>query len=65
MSLDGVEAWGRLYEKCNQKTMGRMFRLQRECMYPKAVKKLDEVETAIMEWERTSGGAWRANWART
>ena len=51
-SLDGVEAWGRLHQKYSQKTMGRMFRLQRECMYPRAVKKLDEVENAVMEWEK-------------
>lgn len=52
VSLDGVEAWGALHEKYNQKTMGRMFRQQRECMYPKVAKKLEDVESAVMEWEQ-------------
>ena len=51
-ALDGLEAWGELHKKYNQKTMGRMFRQQRECMYPKAVQKLDEVESGVMEWEQ-------------
>ena len=50
-SLDGVEAYGKLHERYSRKTMGRMFRLQRECMYPKEVKKWEEVVAAIMQWE--------------
>ena len=50
--MDGVEAWGMLHKKYNQKTMGRMLRQQRECMYPRAAKKLEEVEPMVMEWEQ-------------
>ena len=51
-TLDGLQAWGELHKKYNQKTMGRMFRQQRECMYPRTVQKLEEVESGVMEWEQ-------------
>jgi len=51
VEMDGVEAYGRLHENYSKRTLGRMFRVQRECMYPKAVKDLNGVKTAIMEWE--------------
>ena len=51
MDMDGVEAYGRLHENYSKRTLGRMFRVQRECMYPKAVKDLNGVKTAIMDWE--------------
>ena len=51
-TLDGLQAWGELHKKYNQKTMGRMFRQQRECMYPRMVQKLEEVESGVMEWEQ-------------
>jgi len=49
---DGVEAYGRMHESFNKKTMGRMFRIQRECMYPKEVKDLSKLKGAILEWEQ-------------
>ena len=49
--MDGVEAYGMLHENYSKRTMGRMFRVQRECMYPKAVKELGNVKKAIMDWE--------------
>ena len=51
-TLDGLQAWGELHKKYNQKTMGRMFRQQRECMYPRTAQKLEEVESGVMEWEQ-------------
>ena len=35
--MDGVRAWVRLHANCSRRTLGRMFRVQRECMYPKLV----------------------------
>lgn len=60
---DGIKAWGRLYGKYNQKTMGRTLRMHRECLNPRAVTSMEQVESAIMTWEekwrkmlRESGG---------
>lgn len=50
-NMDGVEAYGKLHANYSKRTLGRMFRVQRECMYPKAVKDLAGVKIAIMEWE--------------
>ena len=49
--MDGVEAYGRLHKEYSRRTLGRMFRVQRECMYPKAAKDLSSVKLTIMEWE--------------
>ena len=38
--MDGVAAFGMLHENYSRRTLGRMFRVQRECMYPKAAKDL-------------------------
>ena len=35
----------------SRRTLERMFRVQRECMYPKAVKDVSQVKAAIMQWE--------------
>ena len=47
--MDGVEAYGKLHENYSRRTLGRMFRVQRECMYPKPVKDMNHVRLAIME----------------
>ena len=49
--LDGVRAWARLHANYSRRTLGRMFRVQRECMYPKPVKDVGHVRLAIMQWE--------------
>ena len=49
--LDGVRAWAKLHANYSRGTLGRMFRVQRECMYPKPVKDVDQVRLAIMQWE--------------
>ena len=49
--LDGVKAFGALHARYNRRTMGRMFRMQKECMYPKSVKTVGEVAGAVLEWE--------------
>ena len=50
--MDRVRAWARFTCELQQKnTLGRMFRVQRECMYPKPVKDVGQVRLAIMQWE--------------
>ena len=51
LDLDGLRAYGILHDRYNKKTMGRLFRMQRECMYPRAVKNLGEVTGAVGMWE--------------
>ena len=38
--MDGVLAYGLLHGNYSKRRMGRMFRIQRECLYPRAVKDL-------------------------
>ena len=49
--MDGVRAWARLHANYSRRTLGRMFRVQRECMYPKPLKDVGQVRLAIMQWE--------------
>ena len=49
--MDGVRAWARLHANYSRRTLGRMFRVQRECMYPKLAKDVGQVRLAIMQWE--------------
>ena len=49
--MDGVRAWARLQAKCSKRTLRRMFRMQRECMYPKPLKDVGQVRLAITQWE--------------
>ena len=51
MVMDGVRAWARLHVNYSRRTLGIMFRVQRECMYPKLVKDVGHVRLAIMQWE--------------
>ena len=49
--MDGVRAWARLHANYSRRTLGRIFRVQRECVYPKPVKDVSQVRWAIMQWE--------------
>ena len=49
--LDGAEAWGKLHASYSRRTVGRMFRVQRESLYPPVVKNLKLLRLAIMQWE--------------
>ena len=49
--MDGVKAFGVLHARYSRRTMGRMFRMQRECMYPKSAKAVGDVAVAVLEWE--------------
>ena len=49
--MDGVKAFGVLHARYNRRTMGRMFRMQKDCMYPKLVRAVGDVAGAILEWE--------------
>ena len=53
--MDGVRAWARLHVDYSRRTLGTMFRVQRECMYPKPVKVVGPVRLAIMQWEEKCG----------
>ena len=46
--MDGVRAWARLHANYSRRTLGRSFRVQRECMYPKPAKDVGQVRLAIM-----------------
>ena len=49
--MDGVKH-GRSSSRTTARTdAGRMFRVQRECMYPKAVKDVSQVKFAIVQRE--------------
>ena len=41
--LDGVKVWRKLYENESRRTLGRLFWVQRECMYPKPAKVVSQV----------------------
>ena len=49
--MDGLLAYSLLHENYSKRTLGRMFRMQRECMYPRGAKDLAGVKIAIMQWE--------------
>ena len=46
-----MRAWARLHANYSRRTLGRMLRVQRECMYPKLAKDVGQVRSAIMQWE--------------
>ena len=50
-SVDGILAYGLLHKRYSQRTLGRMFRLQNECMYPKMARDLGEVSGMVLEWD--------------
>ena len=47
---DGVAAWGRMHAKFKRRTITRLMRMQKACMYPKEAK-LEEMATAVLAWE--------------
>ena len=48
--LDGVGTWARLHANYSRRTLGRMLKVQRVCMYPKPAKDVGQVHLAIMLW---------------
>jgi hypothetical protein len=50
-TMEGLETWNKLYEAYTGRTIGRLFRLQRECMYPRPSKDVAGVRVAILNWE--------------
>ena len=55
-TLDGVHAWGALCTNYARRTMARLFRIQRDCMYPKPARDMQQLKTCILAWEER----WRA-----
>ena len=49
--MDGAAAYGQVLDNYSKRTLGIMFRIQRECMRPTAVKDLGGVKRAIVGWE--------------
>ena len=49
--LDGVRAWAKLHANYNRRMLVRMFRVQRECMYPRPAKDVGQVRLAITQRE--------------
>ena len=41
--LDGMEAWEKQNEDFSRRTLGRTFRVHRECVYPKLVEDVSQV----------------------
>ena len=50
--MDGIGEWVRLHANYSRRTLGRMFKVQRECMYTRPVKDVGPVRLAIMQWEK-------------
>ena len=46
---DGVAAWGRMHAKFKRRTITRLMRMQKACMYPKEAK-LEEMASAVLAW---------------
>jgi ubiquitin len=48
---DGIKAWQKLYRHYHRKTFARAIRDHREILYPRPLRYMSEVPTAVMEWE--------------
>ena len=48
---DGARAWQKLYHHYHRKTFAKSMRDHREVLYSKHLKRMDEVEVAVTEWE--------------
>ena len=48
---DGYKAWGRLHAKYNKRTLARLMRVHKECMYPEQVRDISKLTAAILSWE--------------
>ena len=47
---DGIAAWGRVHTKYKRRTITRLMRIQKGCMYPKEAK-VEDMTTAVLAWE--------------
>ncbi len=45
---DGIRAWQKLYGHCHRKTFAKAIRDHREILYPRPLKLMSEVMTAVM-----------------
>ena len=48
---DGMVAWHQMYKHYNKRTLGRVLRAHREVMHPRKTTDLNNLISAIMEWE--------------
>ena len=49
MGMHVVVAWNKLHVCHHRRAMGRMFRVHRECMYPKPVKDLNQLMRVVLQ----------------
>ena len=47
---DGIAPWGRMHTKFRRRTITRLMRMQKACVYPKEAK-VEEMATAVLAWE--------------
>ena len=50
-SADGFVAYSRLHAKYSRRTLARLMRIHKECMYPSQVKDVKLLTSAILQWE--------------
>ena len=50
-NADGFEAYSRLHAKYSRRTVARIMRIHKECMYPSQVKDVKLLTSAIFQWE--------------
>ncbi len=48
---DGLRAWLKLHRHCHRRTFAKAMRDHREVLYPRRLKRMDEVVTAVMGCE--------------
>ena len=53
--LEGIVAWTSLHAKYSRRTLGKIYRVQRECMYPKLAKDVGRVRLDFLQWEGEAG----------
>ena len=50
-NADGFVAYSRLHAKYSRRTVARIMRIHKECMYPSQVKDVKLLTSAIFQWE--------------
>ena len=50
-NADGFVAYARLHAKYSRRTVARIMRIHKECMYPSQVKDVKLLISAIFQWE--------------
>ena len=51
LGSDGIRAWQKLHKDYHRRTFAKAVRDHREILYPKALRRMDEVMIGVMERE--------------